>query len=100
MARKRKKLGEILRERKFATKETLTQGLEISHGSGKRLGESMVEAGLLNENNLAEALAEQFGMEYVDLDADGIENRCDLSLVPSDMVKKHLIVPMEKSVVA
>ncbi|MDG2054218.1 MAG: ATPase, T2SS/T4P/T4SS family [Phycisphaerales bacterium] len=96
MARKRKKLGEILRERKFATKETLTQGLEISHGSGKRLGEAMVEAGLLDESNLAEALAEQFGMEYVDLNSDDIESRCDMSLVPGDMVKKHLIVPMEK----
>ena len=69
MARKRKKLGEILRERKLATKETLNQGLEIAQGSGKRLGEAMVEAGLLNEDALAAALAEQFGMEYVDPDS-------------------------------
>ena len=63
MARKRKKLGEILVSWGTVSDQEVSQGLSIAKGSGKRLGEAMVEAGLCKEDDVAKALAAQFDME-------------------------------------
>lgn len=65
--------------------------------SGKRIGESLVEAGLVTEEQVAKALANQFGMEYVDLAASGVASQIDPKLIPEELLKKHLILPLSKS---
>jgi type IV pilus assembly protein PilB len=97
MARKRKKLGEILQEWGIIDEKQLQQGLSIATGTGKRLGEALIEAGLCGEDDIAKALAAQFDMEYVDLDAPEVSGRIDMSLVPNDLAKKHLLLPIGKS---
>jgi type IV pilus assembly protein PilB len=97
MARKRKKLGEILREWGTIKENQVDQALGIAKGSGKRIGEALVEAGLCKEEDVAKALAVQFDMEFIDLDAPDVTPQIDLSLVPEELAKKHLILPMGKS---
>src|SRR5690606_31439861 len=46
---------------------------------------------------VAKALANQFGMEYVDLSADGIAEKIDTKLVPEELIKKHLILPIGRN---
>jgi type IV pilus assembly protein PilB len=94
MARKRKKLGEILREWGTLTEEQVDQAMGVARGTGKRIGEALVEMGLCREEDVAKALAAQFDMEYIDLDAADTAKRIDKSLVPDDLVKKHLVLPM------
>jgi type IV pilus assembly protein PilB len=97
MARKRKKLGEILLEWGTVTQSQIDQATGIAKGSGKRLGEALVEAGFCKEEEVAKALATQFDMEYIDLDAPDISDDIDMSLVSDDLIRKHLILPMNKS---
>ena len=97
MARKRKKLGEILQEWKLVNDAQVKQALEIAKGSGKRIGEAMVEAGFCKEQDVAKALAAQFDMEFINLDAPEAASNIDLSLVPQELVKKHLILPLSKT---
>jgi len=97
MARKRKKLGEILQEWGTVNESQIQKGLGIAKGVGKRIGEALVEAGFCKEEDIAKALAAQFDMEYIDLDAPEAARRIDLSLVPEDLVKKHLILPLGKA---
>src|SRR6185503_17097589 len=97
MARKRKKLGEILQEWKLVNDAQIKQALEIAKGSGKRIGEAMVEAGFCKEQDVAKALAAQFDMEFINLDAPEAASNIDLSLVPQELVKKHLILPLSKT---
>ncbi len=94
MARKRQKLGEILREWGTVTEKQIQQALGIAKGTGKRIGEALVEAGLCGEEDVAKALAAQFDMEYIDLDAKGAADRIDASLVPDDLARKHLVLPL------
>jgi len=96
MARKRKKLGEILVEWGVVTEAQVEQALGIARGSGKRIGEALVEAGLAKEDLVAKALAAQFDMEYLDLSGDDGEE-IDMSLVPEEIAKKHLVLPLAKS---
>ncbi|MCC6969100.1 MAG: Flp pilus assembly complex ATPase component TadA, partial [Phycisphaerales bacterium] len=97
MARSRKKLGEILIGWGVITPEQAVKAANVAKGSGKRLGEALVETGFAKEDQVAKALAEQFGMEFVDLNARDVSGKIDLKLIPDDLVKKHLILPMAKS---
>jgi type IV pilus assembly protein PilB len=96
MARKRKKLGEILVEWGTVKADQVQQAVGIAQGAGKRIGEALVEAGFCSEEDVAKALAAQFDMEYVDLDSPDADKNIDISLVPEDVVKKHLILPLNK----
>jgi type IV pilus assembly protein PilB len=97
MARKRRKIGEILVEWRIVTEAQVKQALDIAKGSGKRIGEAMVEAGFCKEADIAKALAAQFDMEFVNLDAPNTAAAVDMSLVPQDLIKKHLILPLAKT---
>ena len=96
MARQRKKLGEILVSWGTVSDQEVSQGLSIAKGSGKRLGEALVEAGMCKEEDVAKALAAQFDMEYFDLESSDAVAKIDMSLVPEDLAKKHLILPMSR----
>ncbi len=97
MARKRKKLGEILQEWGTVNESQIQKALGIAKGVGKRIGEALVEAGFCKEEDVAKALAAQFDMEYIDLEAPEAADGIDTSLVPDELIKKHLILPMGKS---
>ncbi len=96
MARKRKKIGEILAQWNVITDEQIEQAVGIAAGSNKRIGEALVEAGFCTEEDVAKALADQHDMEYVDLNGE-ISEDVDLGLVPDDLVKKHLVLPLHKN---
>jgi len=79
------------------TPDQADKAAQLAKGSGKRLGDAIVEAGFAKEDQVAKALANQFGMEFVDLAANGVAEKIDLKLIPDDLVKKHMILPMAKT---
>lgn len=94
MARKkRKRLGEMLVEWGVVSKGAVKESLEYARLEGMRIGEALVAKGHACEDDVARALAEQFDMEYVDLDKKPVSHG-DLQLVPEDIVRKHLILPI------
>ncbi len=97
MARQRKKLGEILVGWGAVSAETVDGAVGKARASGKRIGDMLIELGAVNEEMVAKALANQFGLEYVDLGSTGIANQVDAKLVPDDLIKKHLILPLAKT---
>jgi len=96
MARSRKKLGEILVEWGFATRDQIEKAAAASKGSGKRIGDVLIEQGYAKEEQVAKALATQFGYEFFDPAAPGNAAKIDLKLIPEDLVKKHQILPIGK----
>jgi len=97
MARSKKKLGEILVGWDVMTAAQADKAAQNAKASGKRMGDAIVEAGFAKEDQVAKALANQFGMEYVDLAAAGVTEKIDLKLIPDDLIKKHQILPMSKA---
>ena len=96
MARSRRKLGEILVKLGACKPEQVEQGIKLAKGSGKRLGEAMVEAGLVKEDHVSVALAAQFGLEYFDLGKSENADKVDAKLLPEDLIRKHQILPLSK----
>ncbi len=93
MAKKRRHLGEILYRQGLVDKATLSNAIKSSKANNKRLGETLLELGALDEERLTQALAKQFGLGYVDLDHTSIPADVK-ALVPEELMKKHNILPM------
>ena len=95
MARKvRQKLGEILIEWGLVTKDKVDAAYASARGRGQRLGEALVESGACKDEDIAKALAHQFGVAFLNLDRLEDMNKVDKSLMPADLVKKYLVLPM------
>ncbi|MDP6889937.1 MAG: ATPase, T2SS/T4P/T4SS family [Phycisphaerales bacterium] len=92
-SRARRKLGQMLLEADVVTEEQLETALKLAKGSGKRLGECLIESGACGDLEVSRALAEQFGMEFNPLASAGDIEGIDLSSVPKDVVRKHLVAP-------
>ncbi len=61
----RKKLGELLLERRVITREQLEQALAHQRQTGYRLGTSLLALGFLTEDVLCQALAQALGLNAV-----------------------------------
>lgn len=96
MARKRQQLGQILKQWRLVDDQQLEDAIKISKGSRKRIGEALVSLGHVTENDVAKALASQFGLEFVDLDQPNVIDREQMDLIPQDMIKKYLVLPLGK----
>jgi type IV pilus assembly protein PilB len=97
MARSRKKLGDILIAWGIITQEQADKAAKTAQASGKRLGDALIELSFAKEDQVAKALANQFGMEFIDLDATGVSSRIDMKLIPEDVIKKYHVLPMSKN---
>ena len=65
--RKSKQLGQILIELGFITPAQLETALEEHRKTPKSLGRVLIDLGMIKESDLVRALAEQVGLEFVDL---------------------------------
>ncbi len=63
----RKKLGELLEELGYLSKDQLEIALEVQRLEGKSLGEILVELSFVSPQELAQAIAYQAGKEFIDL---------------------------------
>ncbi|MEN6309716.1 MAG: ATPase, T2SS/T4P/T4SS family [Anaerohalosphaeraceae bacterium] len=95
MIKKRRHLGEILYAKGLVDKENLIKAIKKAKESNKRLGEMLIQMGLANEDQVFEALAKQFGMDYVDLDKVEVPENAK-QLIPEELIKKHRILPISK----
>ena len=97
MARRRRKLGEQLKHWGLLKDRQLDEALKVSKGKGSRLGETLVELGHVSDGDVAKALAAQFEMDYVDLEQPDVINPENQSLLPEDLIKKYLVLPLEQA---
>ncbi len=66
-ARQKIRLGDLLVEQKVISAADLEIALAAQKKSGRRLGRIIVESGLAGENDIAQALARQLAIPFVDL---------------------------------
>lgn len=76
------------------TEEQLQKGLELQKEKGCKLGEALVESNVVAEETIVKILGEQLRLAYVDLSNAKIEDEI-LELVPSALLKKHMMIPFE-----
>lgn len=87
------RLGELLVQRGLLNEDNLAQALAYQKSSGSRLGEVLTAMGWITEENLGKTLADQYGYEFTDL--DGFEPDHDaLQAVSGRWSLANLVLPM------
>jgi type IV pilus assembly protein PilB len=93
MVTQRKHLGEILYKARLVEKQAIIDAIKNAKSKNKRLGEFLVEQGIINEDVLAKAIANQFNLEYVNLDKATVPPDAT-KMIPEELIKKHNILPL------
>lgn len=89
------KLGEILLEQGLISEDMLAQALDEQQKDGKRIGSTLMKLGFVKEEELLKALSKHFGIESVDLREYELDESL-LKLIPSDIAGKYLVVPVNR----
>ncbi len=76
----RRRIGQILLDHGIVTESQVKEALEQAKVQGGALGQMLVQLGYAAEDDVIQALAEQAGMEVVDLD--------QLDTIPSDVLDR------------
>jgi type IV pilus assembly protein PilB len=86
-------LGSLLIDRGLLTVDEVKQAFEEQRLTGKRLGEIVVEHGWVTPQDLAKALADQAGLEYVDLAGTDLDTETAM-LLPKELAFRYQAVPV------
>ena len=88
----KKRIGDILVEEGILTEEQLEEALKAAKAENKKIGEAITDLGFASEQDIAEALSSQLGFEYVNLSTVHIPDNV-LSLINESVLRKHLMIP-------
>jgi type IV pilus assembly protein PilB len=91
-----KRLGDMLLEMGLITQEQLKQALEFQSREKGRLGSILIEHNFITERQLIDALRMQLGIEYIDLTKVDIAPEMS-RYVPKNLAKRMSIVPVRCS---
>ena len=92
-ARTRVSLGAILVREGHITVERLEEALAGERAGGRRLGEILVDLGWVSSQAVAQALAEQHGLEYVDLVREEVDPEA-ARLLPKSFARRYQALPL------
>ncbi len=91
----RKKLGEMLVEAKLLTDEQLNQALTDHKKSGLKLGKYLMQQGTLTEYQIISVLSQQLKIEKYHPDKYPVDINL-VQIVPSDIAQKYQVAPLKK----
>ncbi len=90
---KKKRLGEVLRERNQVSADDLNKAIQDQQGKLVHLGELLLQRGIVSKENLVAALAEVSRIPYADCASASIDDST-LSLIPAAMARRCCAVPL------
>jgi len=90
------RIGELLVRENLLSAEQLRKAREESRSSGSRLGAQITKLGYLDEAELSEFVAKQYGVPSIDLDQFEIEAAV-IQLIPEDVAVKHTVIPVNRA---
>ncbi|MFC7783097.1 GspE/PulE family protein [Rossellomorea sp. GCM10028870] len=94
MAQERKRLGDLLVESGLLTEEKLQTALK-EKGIDQKLGDAILQKGYITEQQLIEVLEFQLGIPHVSLFRYPFDPKL-FHLIPKEVAKRNLIIPLKK----
>lgn len=91
--RKRLRLGEMLVQAGMMTDAELPGILKEQSASGMRLGQFLVNKGYLKESQMVELISKQLHIPTYKADAYALDVRAE-ALLPAELAQKHRLVPL------
>ena len=94
MGRKKIRIGDVLIAAGAITEEQLQEALAYQKENGGKLGNVLVELGFISDQILITLLTQQLGIDYISLKGAKIEDSV-VHLVPEPMIAKYRVMPVE-----
>ncbi len=89
----KKRIGEVLLEQGLLTEEQLQQGLEEQRKSGMQLGKCFVKLGFISENKLVDVLSAQLDIQHVVLENFNFSRQL-IRIIPEEMARRYKAIPL------
>ena len=88
----RKRIGQMLIEKGLITEEQLNQALETQKQTTEMLGQVLIALGFVEKAAFFQTLAEQLNVEFVDLSKEPADPKV-ATLVPQELAERHKAIP-------
>jgi type IV pilus assembly protein PilB len=88
-----KTIGSILLDVELVIQEDIDRALEIQKQTGQRLGEILVNLGVVSDDDIRWALAEQLNLPYVNIRKDQIDIEV-ATLIPEKLARRYHVIPI------
>src|SRR6266571_3836031 len=92
----KKRLGQMLVDADLLSPAAVEQAAREAAEAGRKLGDYVVERGLVTAEALALTLSVQLGVPFLDLLRLDIQPEA-LRLVPAQFCREHVLIPVERS---
>jgi type IV pilus assembly protein PilB len=89
----KRKLGELLIESGLLTIDKLKDALEAQKNTGKRLGEALIDMKIISEEEMAFSLAMQLKIPFIDLIDYSIKEDV-MECIPEEVCHKFMCIPL------
>jgi type IV pilus assembly protein PilB len=89
------RLGDLLVQEGLINRDQLQQALQEQRSSGMRLGYVLVKLGIIQELEITKMLARQYRVPAVDLARFEVDEKI-VSLIPADVAVKHHVLPLKR----
>jgi type IV pilus assembly protein PilB len=90
------KLGELLLKAQLINQQQLTKALEEQKNTGGKLGEVLQRLGYVTEDDIIECLSHQFGVPSINLRHFEIDANV-AKIIPVDLARKYNVIPVNKT---
>lgn len=89
----KKKIGDLLLEKDYLTRDQLEQGLNEQVFSGKRLGEILIEMDFITEEQLLETVSERLNIPKLSLSSMIIAPEV-IARIPVEIARRYTLLPI------
>ena len=90
------KLGEMLVRAGMISQEQLDEALESQKNNGEKLGFNLIKLGFVKEDDITQLLSEQYGVPSINLRHFDIDETV-INLIPSEVAQKYLVLPVNRT---
>ena len=90
------RIGELLVRQNMLTAEQLKRARDEARTNGARLGHQITKLGYLQETELTEFVAKQYGLPSIEL-AEFEIDRDVIKLIPEEVALKHTVIPVNRA---
>ncbi|HEX5065783.1 MAG TPA: type IV-A pilus assembly ATPase PilB [Myxococcota bacterium] len=90
------RIGELLVKENLLTAQQLREARDGARTKGSRLGAEITQLGYLDEAELTEFVAKQYGVPSINLDEFEID-RAVIELIPEEVAQKHTVLPVNRA---
>jgi type IV pilus assembly protein PilB len=88
-----KRIGDVIVDLGFASREAVERAVETARATGMTTGQTLLEGDVVTADQLARAVAERYGLDHVDLNAASIDPTA-VSLIDPGVLRRHRTVPI------